>query len=246
MITVKLMGGLGNQMFQMAFGLALRHRGYQVQFDNLALRERTHREYSLGYFGELPLGRSEDSFGLIITEVGAGFNPKYFAPPTTCTMIGYWQSEKYFSSIANKVREAFRFQEPRAVTFGMNIAVHVRRQDYVGLQHFHGMPDISYYRQAVALIRKRTGLLLNVLVFSDDRQWCRENLPPDFTIVEGKDKYEDLKLMAACDFHVVANSSFSWWGAWLSRQRLVVAPEKWFADASMDSKDIVPKRWIKI
>jgi Glycosyl transferase family 11 len=239
MITIKLMGGLGNQMFQRAFGLALESRGYTVRYDPFALVEGTHREFSLGYFGDLPIGRAE---GLSVTEVGAGFNPEYLNPPDTCTMIGYWQSEKYFLPIAHEVREAFRFRGPRPL-LPDSIAIHVRRQDYVGLQHFHGMPEINYYREGVAHIHRRAGGLLKVLVLSDDRQWCRENFPSEYSVVEGANKYEDMKILAACGFAVIANSSFSWWGAWLGRQRIVVAPKQWFADASMDSKDIVPERW---
>jgi hypothetical protein len=239
MITIKLMGGLGNQLFQRAFGLALESRGYTVRYDPFALKEGTHREYSLGYFSDLPISRQE---GPIVKEEGAGFNAAYLNPPDTCTMIGYWQSEKYFLPVAYEVNEAFRFRGPRPLLPDC-IAVHVRRGDYVDLQQFHGMPDIKYYTEGVEHIRRRVGEPLKVLVLSDDRQWCRENLPSDFTVVEGANKYEDMKIIAACGFAVIANSSFSWWGAWLGRQRIIVAPKQWFTEPSMDSKDIVPERW---
>jgi hypothetical protein len=242
MITIKLMGGLGNQMFQRAFGMALENQGYTVRYDLFALKEGTHREYSLGYFSDLPISRQE---GPIVKEEGAGFNPAYLNPPDTCTMVGYWQSEKYFLPIAYEVREAFRFRGIHP-PLSNAIAIHVRRGDYVDLQQFHGMPDINYYREGVAHIRRRAGELLKVLVLSDDLPWCRENLPTDFTVVENANKYEDMKVMAACGFNVIANSSFSWWGAWLGGQRIVVAPKQWFADAAMDSKDIVPEHWVKL
>lgn len=243
MITVKLLGGLGNQMFQYAFALALKSKGYQIRLDKSSMVEGTHREYSLSYFGVKAV---EDNPLPRMYEKGMRFNPENLQPSDPCTMIGYWQSEKYFADIANQVHGAFRFQDPYTVQFGPNIAVHVRRQDYVNLQQFHGLQTLDYYREGVAYIRRKAGLLLNVLVFSDDPQWCKENFPGDFTIVESNSKYEDLKLMSACDYAVIANSSFSWWGAWLSRQRMVIAPKQWFTDPMMDYTDIVPERWVKL
>jgi len=159
-------------------------------------------------------------------------------------MVGYWQSEKYFVNISEKVRTALIFQN---LCPDLNaIAIHVRRQDYVGLEHFHGLPGLDYYREGVAYIREKTKLNLPVRVFSDDHQWCVENFPPDFTVMNGGNKYEDLKMMATCDYHVIANSSYSWWGAWLSRDRITVAPKQWFADSNADATDIVPERWTRI
>ncbi len=162
-------------------------------------------------------------------------------------MVGYWQTEKYFVDISEKIRAAFTFQGNPATHTDLDaIAIHVRRQDYVGLQHFHGMPTLDYYREGIAEIRRAARRMLPVRVFSDDHRWCQENLPPDFTIMNGGNKYEDLKLMAACDYHVIANSSFSWWGAWLSRDRMTVAPKQWFSDPNTDYSDIVPERWVKL
>jgi hypothetical protein len=242
MITIRLLGGLGNTMFQYAFSLSLKERGYDVQLDKSALVEGTHREYSLEYFGIKANGRST---GREVYEHGMRYNPSYLEPTDDCTMVGYWQTEKYFENIADKIREKFQFQGIR-VRYPHTIALHVRRQDYVGLQHYHGMPSLEYYREAVAHIRRRAAFNCPVLVFSDDKHWCRENLPSDFEISEGNDKYADLKLMASCDYHVIANSSYSWWGAWLSGQKLVVAPKQWFTEPEIDYSDIVPERWVKL
>jgi hypothetical protein len=206
------------------------------------LIEGTHREYSLGYFGINATGAET---GQRIYENGMRyFPPHLYVPYGNCTMVGYWQTEKYFESIAAKVRAAFEFRERRSIL--PCISLHVRRQDYVGLQHFHGMPGIEYYQEAVALIRREVGRPVPVMVFSDDIQWCRENLPSDFLISDSLNKYEDLRLMASCDYHVIANSSFSWWGAWLGPQKLVVAPKRWFTDLNTDYSDIVPERWVKL
>lgn len=244
MITVKLLGGLGNQMFQYAYALALRNKGYQVQLDRSSLIEETHREYSLGYFGIK--AADEPPRGPHTHEAGMNFNPEYLAPKDPSIMVGYWQSEKYFEDIADKVREAFAF---KSVPFRYvhTIALHVRRQDYVGLQHFHGMPSLDYYREAVAHIRRSVGCCVPVRVISDDHKWCQENLPSDFTIFDGANKYEDLITMAFSDYKVLSNSSFSWWGGWLGPQRLVIAPKRWFADekAEAGAGDIVPVRWVR-
>lgn len=241
MITVKLLGGLGNQMFQAAYALALKEKGYQVQLDRSSLVEGTHREYSLGYFG---IEAVQEATGPHDYERSLRYDSNHLCPPDPSTLIGYWQSEKYFANISEKVRTVLKFQD-----FGPDlnaIAIHVRRQDYVDLQHFHGMPGLDYYREGIAYIRKKTGFNLPVRVFSDDHQWCVENLPSDFTIMNGGNKYEDLKLMAACDYHVIANSSYSWWGAWLSRDRITVAPKAWFSDPNVDYSDIMPERWVKM
>jgi hypothetical protein len=260
MITVKLLGGMGNQMFQMAFGLALKKRGYQVQFDKSALVERTHREYSLGIFADLPFGCVDKC----IYEKRMLFNPEYLSPPDSVMMVGYWQTEKYFEDIAQDVRDAFEFKTPYSMRNGppelsetwdkiyrsRSVAIHVRRQDYVNLQHFHGMPTIGYYRYATKLIRDKH-YDPTFFVFSDDIQWCRENFPQDFTFVSGTDKYEDLRLMSSCKHIITANSSFSWWAAWLGDNqvgRTVVAPARWFADetAEAGAADIVPARWNRL
>jgi hypothetical protein len=256
MITVKLLGGLGNQMFQLAFAMALENNAYEVQLDRSALVERTHREYSLDCFGAIHLGVET---GPRLTEQGMRFKEGYLNPPDPVTMVGYWQSEKYFKHIARVVRQRFSFRKPLSrqrpevseiwdkIYRSNSIAVHVRRQDYVNLQAFHGMPSIEYYHQGIKYIRERIQDP-RVFVFSDDREWCYDNFPKDFTVVRGTDKYEDLQLMSACDHAVIANSSFGWWGAWLQQKLggIVVAPKQWFAEPSVDSSDIVPERWIKL
>jgi Glycosyl transferase family 11 len=241
MITVKLLGGLGNQMFQAAFALALKYRGYDVQLNKSAMVEGTHREYSLGYFG---IEAVTSSSGPLFYEKGLRYNPDNLSLADPCTAEGYWQSEKYFLSIADHIRYLFQFKNP--VSSMPAIAIHVRRQDYVGLQHFHGMPSIDYYREGVKHIYQQVGRHLDVDVFSDDPQWCREHFPSCYNFISGNSKYDDMKLMAAHDYHVIANSSFSWWGAWLGSQKIVVAPKQWFTTPTVDSTDLVPERWVKI
>lgn len=257
MVTVKLLGGLGNQLFQFAYGLALKAKGYEVQFDKDALIERTHREYSLDGF-DVRLG---DEGGPRITEQSLKFNSEYLRPKDSATMVGYWQTEKYFEDIAPQVRQSIetglrsKLNRPtsefyilrEAITRYESIGVHVRRQDYVNLQAFHGMPTLDWYRAALRHINVNT-LCFKTFVFSDDPEWCYDNFPKDFTIVRGTSKYEDMTLMAACKHVVIANSSFGWWGAWLqnNRNNIVIAPKQWFTDSSVDSSTICPDRWVRL
>lgn len=244
MITIQLLGGLGNQMFQRAFGIGLQKRGYKVQYDRSRLIESTHREYSLGIFGNLRFGTPEHP------NVLEG-QAEVVQPPDTCTMIGYWQSEKYFAPLAREdVKLAFMFPNPPVMEIhSPTIALHVRRQDYVGLQHFHGLPTLDYYREAVKQIRARDWVD-RVMVFSDDIDWCTQNLPRDFHFVRGTTKYEDMQLMSECDHIVTANSSFSWWAAWLGERpgRIVVTPKRWFSNDAMEAttEDLIPKRWLRV
>jgi hypothetical protein len=113
------------------------------------------------------------------------------------------------------------------------------------------MPDMAYYKEALALIQSYY-VDSKVFVFSDDREWCLQNFM-GYDVVQGTSKYEDLWLMAQCQHAVIANSSFSWWGAWLGdwgdskSRRIVVAPKQWFNPAAnVDASDIVPERWLRI
>lgn len=261
MITVKLLGGLGNQLFQYAYAAQLAHRGYEVRLNKDSLVEGTHREYSLGFLGgNMPFG---DPVGPRVSESSMRFDEKYLSPEDPSTMFGYWQTEKYFYKIEDILRDGIqRALWPqkttlisdafaaayRAISCSISIGVHVRRQDYVHLQSFHGMPPIEYYLAAVKQIQCQI-LPSKVFVFSDDPEWCLQNLPREWNVVGGTSKYDDLRLMSCCKHMVTANSSFSWWGAWLGdnqQGRIVVAPKQWFADPSVDSSDIIPDRWIKL
>lgn len=259
MIVVRLLGGMGNQLFQRAYGMALSARGYEVSFDKSALIEGTHREYSLEEYFDLPL---KDSIGQCIYEKSLAFDVDKLYPADNTTLVGYWQSEKYFIEQADRLRSRFNnhwmhkpLQPLEKEVWGEiyksnSVFMHVRRQDYVGLQHFHGMPTLDYYREAAEIIRSKT-YKPTFFVFSDDTAWCKENFSSDFRIVEGTNKYEDLRLMAGCKHAVVANSSFSWWGAWIGDNQLgreVIAPKRWFAadKDKADDTDIVPERWLRI
>ncbi|MGA7324360.1 MAG: alpha-1,2-fucosyltransferase, partial [Rhodomicrobium sp.] len=176
---------------------------------------------------------------------------------------GYWQCERYFSDIAGIIREDLTLHgaltgRDRDVLDRIRSApsafIHVRRGDYVTHPVFSekfAACSLGYYREALTLLRERVGLGLQFFVFSNDPGWVREMKigGEDAEIIDwNADTPErDLALMRECSHAVIANSSFSWWGAWLgdSRERIVIAPRTWFRHQS-SSHDIVPERWLKL
>lgn len=170
---------------------------------------------------------------------------------------GYWQSERYFFSIADQIRNAFTFRSVTNLILPYrernNISVHVRRGDYLSTGSIHASCNADYYSRAL------DSLGLNacdtrVYVFSDDPVWAQKNLSnihPNIHFVEGNigaDSYKDMYLISQCDHHIIANSSFSWWGAWLNQspKKRVIAPKRWFSDPSLDDRDILPKSWERL
>lgn len=174
---------------------------------------------------------------------------------------GYWQSEKYFKDIESLLRRELTVKSaPDSVNLAMSecirgvrsVSLHVRRCDYVShpvTQQYHGGCSLGYYASAVANLSERVENP-HFFVFSDDPQWTRINLkleyPTTYVTHNGPDKnYEDLRLMSQCEHHIIANSSFSWWGAWLCANpgKLVFAPQKWFRTPDLNTKDLIPETW---
>jgi hypothetical protein len=195
-----------------------------------------------------------------------GFDPVIAGISGPAWIDGYFQTERYFAAHADTIRadltpkappdaENARWLaeiqgEPRAVS------LHVRRGDYVRNARFaerHGTCTPAYYDRALAHVAQRMGVTPVVYAFSDDPDWVRDNLrlPAEIRIPGHNDasrNVEDLRLMSACRHHVIANSSFSWWGAWLnpSPGKIVVAPARWFADPGTVNPDIWAEGWARI
>ncbi len=197
----------------------------------------------------------EDRFG--------GFNAAALRLRPPVYLSGYWQSEKYFIDHALDIRREFSLRQPLSargqeylaqIREQPSVSVHVRRGDYMANPAnlaYHGVQEASYYRSAIQLLVAGHGPL-RAFVFSDDRDWAREHLQFDArtTVVEltgDSADHEEIHLMASCDHHVISNSSFGWWGAWLgaNEHRQVVAPQRWFAAPNVRS-GIVPERWTRI
>ncbi|WP_373515190.1 alpha-1,2-fucosyltransferase, partial [Persicitalea sp.] len=172
---------------------------------------------------------------------------------------GFFQSEKYFHSIRSVLLQEINFPIPtgpysQLMAAAPSISLHVRRGDYVtnhAARTFHGLCSSHYYRRAMEYAKAKLGTA-QVFVFSDDLAWAKENLvgPLPITFVEHTKPVVasyDLCLMSRCHHHIIANSSFSWWGAWLnpSPDKLVIAPDRWFADdqAQQHTKDLIPDSW---
>lgn len=294
MITVKLMGGLGNQMFQYALGrkvansrdtdLSLDVSGY----DNIHPGD-TPRHYEMGIFnirasldgsyhpyrGEnstKPLGKQLGAvLGVLsgrrqtlIQEKGFPFDSRALDAPDGSYLIGYWQTEKYFKDIRSQLIKDFTLkQAPNKANHDMAakiakvtaVSLHVRRGDYVtnaNANQFHGLAPLDYYNAAVKLMCAKVKDP-HFFIFSDDAKWTQENIkisqPTTYvTHNDANTGYEDMRLMAQCRHHIIANSSFSWWGAWLNQRaaKTVIAPQRWFNDPDADTRDIYAEGWLKL
>lgn len=175
--------------------------------------------------------------------------------------MGTWQSQRYFEGAEDEVKAAFSFNEDllnaptrqlRETIGGCNaVSLHVRRDDYLSIhyaQGFGGICTVDYYRKAIAFIKKNVENP-KFLVFSDDIAWCRENIDvADATFVDcnhGDESWQDMYLMSRCKHNIIANSSFSWWGAWLNANpdKIIVAPDRWWNGLK---DDVVPDAWIRL
>jgi hypothetical protein len=294
-VIARLMGGLGNQMFQYATGRALAlRREAELKLDvsgfAAAVGGHTKRRYELGSFsihgsvasdGDiarcgcagtlrfdrvlrwLRIGKADDTWP-IYSEPHFQFDPAVRELPVPVCLHGYWQSERYFADIAGVLRQEFTAREPSdrknealaaAIDAANAVSLHVRRGDYVDnptTHRYHGTCSLEYYRRAVDHIAARAGRP-HLFVFSDDLQWTRANLrfaaPTTFVGANSPDcGYRDMLLMARCRHHIIANSSFSWWGAWLnpSRDKIVVAPQDWFGASRNDTRDLAPPTWVRL
>lgn len=174
---------------------------------------------------------------------------------------GYWQSERYFSTHATKLRREFTFrpaltgrnaETARMILDGAAVSVHVRRGDYISnakTLSMHGTCSPEYYFAAIDAMLERVPQA-RLFAFSDDPQWVAEVLAPRYPSLvlvdhnRGEHSYNDMHLMSLCRHHIIANSSFSWWGAWLNPNpdKMVIAPRQWFANGT-DAKDLLPPTW---
>lgn len=291
MIIVRLCGGLGNQMFQYAAGLAAASRnGSEVKFDTewfdaTCLHQGLELRRVFGL--ELPEASSTDLrkvLGvcarpavrrLLSRRLLRVLRPKslliephfhywagFEALLNDVYLDGYWQSEKYFSAIADTIRQRFRFIEPLEprnaalldeMQACVSVSLHIRRGDFVSdprVRRVHGVDLSEYYPAAVATMVEKVGPE-RFYVFSDDPQWVHAHLrlPVPYTVVDhnrGAASYRDMQLMSACRYHIIANSSFSWWGAWLNPRpdKIVIAPRRWFNVNRFDTRDLYCPGWI--
>ena len=191
------------------------------------------------------------------------FDPKILSLPDGVYLDGYWQSEKYFVDIAGIIRLECTVKTPQTeknkeiaemITATESVSLHVRCGDYISNPHtrlVHGSCNRDYYFRCVEYLTQ-TVKNPHFFIFSDDPEWVRENLKLSYpmTLVDhnGAEKdYEDLRLMSQCKYHIIANSSFSWWGAWLSpwKDKIVFSPKRWFAKSKTSTQDLIPAQWLR-
>jgi len=183
--------------------------------------------------------------------------------PSDSYLRGYWQSEKYFHEVASVIRSDFTFKNPLtrqnadlAVQIGQvnAVSLHVRRGDYVKNSKTtatHGLCSLEYYRKAIRHLADRVEKPY-FFIFSDDIPWVKNHLDMDFSCQyidhnSGAESYNDMHLMSLCRHYIIANSSFSWWGAWLnpSKNKIVVVPQRWFANDN-NVQDLFPFGWVPL
>jgi len=197
-------------------------------------------------------------------ETGFPFDPKVLGLSAPVTLEGYFQSERYFGDIASTIRACFTPRpellteidelSDRLLPRGPSISLHVRRGDYTqaATMAFHGLLDADYYDRALRLLEEKAGAGLPICVFTDEPEWVRHNLrlPPETRFISEHTScaLQDLIMMSRCSHHITANSSFSWWGAWLNPSpiKIVVTPQEWFRPASgLDTRDLRPPAWLQ-
>ena len=257
MIGSFIQGGLGNQLFQISAGVAQAKRlgssfaviegqhHLPLQGNNIS----TYKDNILRGIVSKP--QLEFAECTLLHEQGHHYTP--LPPSDNCLLMGYFQSEKYFEdckedidelfSITPEIQEKIEKQYPY-IKDEKVVSLHVRRGDYLDNPTIHPTTSPEYYQRALDSIEDKD----RVIIFSDDIAWCRETFSKDYSFSVFEEDYMDLYTMANCTHHILANSTFSWWGAWLSQTAgKVIAPKIWFGpDAHLEPKDIIPDRWERL
>ena len=258
------LGRLGNQMFQYAAlrGLASKH-GYEYCLpprEVVATRDPNVINSDITMFEcfKIPdAPRRISNFQKVMESTFALDENLWNNCTDNISLYGYFQTEKYFKHIEDKIRNDFTFKKSILSDCRLFynehfmdtevISLHVRRGDYL-VNPNHPVQKVEYYKQALANFDEK----LPVIVFSDDHQWCDQQKifsNDRFFISQGEDAIVDLCIMSMCDYHIISNSSYSWWAAWLAKSKKVIAPKEWFGGElknTKDTKDLYCDGWIII
>ena len=289
MIAVRIIGGLGNQMFQYAAGRALSARfNIPLKLDLRWMQRYRHREYLLDRFnlhtGSMTVSdylkftwfpfRRNPPFifmkaiqkmnSLIYMEKSLSYDPAFPLLGPDRFLFGYFQSYRYFEGFENLIRLDFS-QKPdltiykeewiEKVAAPDSVAVQFRRGDFVtdpATNRSIGTCSMTYYEKAVSHIRTTKGNV-PLIIFSDDIKWCQANVRFDNAIFidrKGGSPVDDMQLAARCNHIIMANSSFSWWCAWLNARpdKIIFAPKQWFKDKLLNAQasDLFPESWVQL
>jgi hypothetical protein len=277
MIIVKLKGGLGNQLFQYTFGKYFSIKNnVEFKIDNgiNSNKQDTYRKYLLDNFNikeeiatEEEVASAKYPLG-IISKIWRGFKSKILKihnigwnPKILKSKVkyfdGFWQSYKYLEPIRDTLLKEITLNEPvenNLIPNSNSVSIHIRRGDYVDdkkTKSAHLTFGMEYYNEAIKIIKEKIENPV-FYVFSDDIEWVKENFKIDSPTVfvskpEIKD-FEELMIMSKCKHNIIANSSFSFWGAWLNQNpnKIVIAPKKWNNIYQKEYKYLLPEEWIKI
>lgn len=264
--------------YAIARSLSLRHNVPFVMDDtwfSATAEVDTPRVYELGVYNIIEkfahpglTFKIKQKLGLAqrYSEQGFKFSSEIFDSKEDVYLTGFFQTEKYFKDIRAVLLKDFTHKSKpvgnnakllkEILANKDSVSLHVRRGDYVTNKDaaaFHGLKDLDYYKAALKIIKKKVKSP-TLYVISNDPAWCKENLKLDapMVFVDNNDDVtggaEDMRLMRACRHNIMANSSFSWWGAWLNEnpEKIIVAPKQWFQDKSIDTSDLLPDEWIKL
>ena len=291
MIVVKLIGGLGNQLFQYAAARRLAYtHNVPLKLDISGFHIYKLHSYSLHHFNIIedfvdvsdiadfvPVKNMAVKIANRLMQMGTPyyrqnvikeryfhFDPNILLAGRHVCLEGYWQSEKYFKDIEDIIRNEFTIKDRSdalntqiacEISARDSVAMHIRRGDYTSdanTNKVHGVSSMLYYRQAIQLVSSRINKL-HLYIFTDDPAWAKQEIrfdcPTTLLTHNNADKnYEDLRLMSLCKHNILANSTFSWWGAWLNRNpaKIVIAPKKWFNDKSRNTDDLIPDGWLRL
>jgi hypothetical protein len=256
--TLGVNGLLGNQMFQYAamrgiahangfkYGLHKHSNTFQTP-QGVLIKQVLYDTFQIdGPFVDTELPK------LDLEDRRMPFNKQLMVRcPDNVDLIGFFQSPRYFDNIHDVIRQDFVFRPHIKQGVDINkhaIALHVRRTDYLLLQHIFSEINMDYYEQALARFEPDRP----VIVFSDDTDWCAKQplfQSSRFVISTEKDSAKDMYKMSQCSDFIIGNSTFSWWGAWLSdnTDKTVIAPAQWFnPESDISNEDLVPNDWVCI
>jgi hypothetical protein len=256
--STSLLGGLGNLLFQIstAYSISLRDNKFLIcDTRNMSVPHKPYTEYVDNIFRKINFSNSINN-QVIYREHGFHFE-KIPIIDGNVKLVGYFQSEKYFIEYRKKILELFEIDDStnlylstkyHNLIFENCCSIHVRRGDYIRFQNHHPIQSIDYYKKSINII----GEDKTYLVFSDDITWCEENFVflKNKIFISNNLDYQDLYLMSMCKDNIIANSTFSWWGAWMNKNenKKVIAPKKWFGDSysNLNTNDLYCENWIKL
>jgi hypothetical protein len=289
-VVIRLNGGLGNQMFQYAFGRAIAEirkaplilNCYGFKYKISGVTQRTYALDSFTLADSVMVSYEPYNFNLnrfarfvpfmdrmlsVCFEKNISYDTKAYNDMHSSVFVGYWQSYRYFESVSEILLKDFNFRGKFCSSFidyekdiklNQSVMLHVRRGDYVSLasaSSYHGVLNIDYYKLAASEVLSREPKAC-FFVFSNDIDWCRQTLkflPENTRYIEPdpcRCDVQELILMSLCKYQIIANSSFSWWSAWLSNsnqnkyEAKIIAPNSWFVNQKIENFNRFPSYWI--